>query len=125
MPPVDAAVPDVQKRWPSSLTTARGLPPSYVPVNAVLVSTAPEKSMRPITRGVVAEDVLATAASPGGVPYPISVRYKPFVDTFRKPSDVALPEFVSGWFAPAAAVGIGIDCTNAPAGVYSSTNVAV
>src|SRR5262245_1361673 len=43
----------------------------------------------------------------------------------RNPSEVAVPEFVQGWCRPVATVGIAIDCTRTPPGVYSSRKVAV
>jgi hypothetical protein len=47
------------------------------------------------------------------------------VERVTKPSEVAVPEAVRRLFEPLTDVGIAMDCTKVPAGVYSSRNTAV
>jgi len=53
------------------------------------------------------------------------VRYWPFTDKVRNPSDVAVPDRVSARFGPDAVVGSGMVWRSVPLNVYSSRNAGV
>lgn len=102
--------------------------PLILPVGslrAVDVSTVPAGVTRPTTRFVVAGVSRFGAVPPGALSYPPRTSDAPSTDLDRKPSELALPAAVRILFAPLAAVGMAIDWTNAPAGVYSSRKTAV
>src|SRR5262245_8614780 len=104
----EPAVPESQNAVPSTDAAPRTLFPLKPELSRVVVSTAPVASMRATTRFVLALAVFTTPMVPGVAAYPASDRKWPSVERHRAPSDEAVPESVSGWFAPSGATGSAI-----------------
>src|SRR5262245_38942905 len=108
MPP-PLLVPEIQRSVPLVLVALLGLPPLIASVNAVVVSTFPDESTRPITRLTAAEVDVVMLAVPTPASYPGTTRKLPSAERVKKPSEVAVPLAVNLLLAPLTDVGSGID----------------
>ena len=71
--------------------------------------------------GVALAELVRVVVLPSAASYPARPTNRPSAEMVINPSLVAVPLANRGRFAPLTAVGAAIDCTSAPAGVYSST----
>src|SRR5712691_3396720 len=97
--------PVTQNAVPSAEVALRALFLLKAELMIVVVSTLPIASTRVTTRltlpAALPTVVVLTAATPGAAAYPASVKYFPFAESERAPSDVDVPERVKGWLLPA------------------------